>query len=83
MTIRLKTVCPELLGRLPDGEYAVTDGCAALQALRECMEAAGFPPLPPAQMAQLLYMCNSRHIKPETPLGAGDRLTVLRPLTGG
>ena len=29
MTIRLKTVCPEQIGPLPDGEYEVPSGCTA------------------------------------------------------
>ena len=83
MTVRLKTVCPEQLGRLPDGEYEVPEGSTALEALRACMAAAEFPPLPEAQLAKLVYMRNSRHVKPDEPLAAGDRLMVLRPLTGG
>ena len=83
MTIRLKTVCPEQLGRLPDGEYEVADGSIALEALAACMEAAGLEALPRAQLIKLVYMRNSRHVKPEEPLSAGDRLMVLRPLTGG
>jgi molybdopterin converting factor small subunit len=83
MNIRLKTVCPEQLGRLPDGEYEVPDGCTALQALIACMAAAEAPTLPAAQLEKLVYMRNSRHVKPDEPLTAGDRLMVLRPLTGG
>jgi len=83
MTIRLKTVCPEFLGQLPDGEYEVAEGCAAAQALTACMEQAGLASLPEAQRTKLLYMRNGRHVKPSEPLCAGDRLTVLRPLTGG
>ena len=83
MTIRLKTVCPEQLGRLPDGEYEVPAGCTALEALAACMAAAEFPPLPSAQLEKLVYMKNSRHVKPSEPLSDGDRLMVLRPLTGG
>ena len=83
MTIRLKTVCPEQVGPLPDGEYEVADGCTAAQALRACMAAAGLPPLPQEQLAKLLFMRNSRHVKADEPICAGDRLMVLRPLVGG
>ena len=83
MTIRLKTVCPEFPGALPDGEYEVPTGCTALEALAACMAAAEFPPLPEAQLEKLVYMRGSRHVKPTEPLCAGDRLMVLRPLTGG
>ena len=83
MQIRLKTVCPEQIGALPDGEYTVPDGCTAAEALRACMAAAGLEPLPPERTAQLIYMCQSRHIQPDTPLSEGDRLMILRPLTGG
>ena len=83
MTIRLKTVCPEFLGALPDGEYEVPTGCTALEALAACMTAAELPPLPETRPEKLVYMCNGRHVKPDAPLSAGDRLMVLRPLTGG
>ena len=83
MTIRLKTVCPERIGELADGAYEVPDGSTAAQALRACMRAGGMEPLDPEQEPQLLFMCNSRHIRPETPLQDGDRLMILRPLTGG
>ena len=83
MTIRLKTVCPEQIGELPDGAYEAPDGCTAAEALRACMLSAGLEPLQPEREAKLLYMCNSRHVRPETPLRDGDRLTVLRPLAGG
>ena len=83
MKIQLKTVCPEQVGELPDGEYEVADGCSAAQALGSCMEAAGLPPLPQAQVEKLIFMRNYRHAKPEEALTDGDRLTVLRPLTGG
>ena len=83
MTIRLKTVCPEQLGALPNGPYEVPEGCSALEALSACMAAAEVPPLPSVQLKKLVYMRNSRHVKPEEPLSPGDRLMVLRPLTGG
>ena len=83
MTIRLKTVCPEQLGRLPDGDYEVPEGCTALEALSACRASAALPPLPEGQLEKLIYMRNSRHIKPDEPLCAGDRLMVLRPLVGG
>lgn len=83
MKLRLKTVCPEQLGPLPDGEYEVTDGCAAAQALRECAAAAGLADPAPETLARLLYMRNRRHVSPDTPLSDGDSLTVLRPLVGG
>ena len=83
MTIRLKSVCPEQIGKLPDGEYAVADGCSAVEALRMCLEAVGLPPLAAETEKALLFMRNSRHITPDDPLREGDRLMVLRPLTGG
>ena len=83
MTIRLKNVCPEQLGPLPDGEYTVADACSAAAALRACMEIAGLPPLSAETERVLLFMRNGRHIKPDEPIAGGDRLTVLRPLTGG
>ena len=83
MTIRLKTVCPEQIGELPNGAYEVPAGCTALEALTECMTAAELPLPPQAQLEKLVYMRNSRHVKPSEPLSDGDRLMVLRPLTGG
>ena len=83
MTIRLKTVCPEQIGELPNGAYEVPDGCAAAEALRACMRSGGLEPLPPEREAKLLFMCNGGHIRPDTRLHDGDRLMILRPLTGG
>ena len=83
MTVRLKTVCPEQIGALPNGDYSVPDGCSAAAALRSCMRAGGLEPLPAEREAQLLFLRNSQHVRPETPLSDGDRLTVLRPLAGG
>lgn len=83
MIIRLKTVCPELLGPLPDGEYEVPDACTAEQALLACMESGGLPPPAKELMTKLLFLKNLRHIGSEDVLCAGDRLTVLRPLFGG
>ena len=83
MTIRLKTVCPEQIGPLPDGEYEVPDGCTAEQALLACLETCGLPPPSQEQISHLLFLQNHRHVRPEDPLSAGDRLMVLRPLTGG
>ena len=83
MTIQLKTVCPEQIGELPNGAYEVPDGSTAAEALQACMRAAGLEPLPPEREEKLLFLRNSQHIRPETPLQDGDRLMILRPLTGG
>ncbi len=83
MKIRLKTVCPEQLGRLPDGEYEVADGSTAQQALCACMEAAGLRPASAETLSQLVWLRNSSPTRPGAPLSEGDRLIVLRPLTGG
>ena len=83
MKIRLKTVCPEQLGHLPDGAYEVADGCTAQEALRACMESAGLQAASPETLSRLIYLRNSSHIQPDDPLSEGDRLMVLRPLTGG
>ncbi len=83
MTIRLKTVCPEQIGELPDGTYEVPEGCSAAEALQVCMAARGLVTLSPDREAQLIFMRNNKHIQPETPLSESDRLMVLRPLFGG
>ena len=43
MIIKLKTVCPEIIGRLPNGEYDVADGSSALKALALALESKGMP----------------------------------------
>ena len=47
------------------------------------MRAGGLEPLSPEREAKLLFMCNGGHIRPDTLLHDGDRLMILRPLTGG
>ena len=83
MKIRLKTVCQERLGALPDGEYEVPEGATAAEALRACQRRSALEPLPPEQEAALQFMVNARHARPDAVLKDGDRLLVLRPLTGG
>ncbi len=83
MTLHLKTVCPEFLGRIPEGDYTVDGNCSALRALRQCMEHCGVPLPDEAQLSTLMYMVNGRHCTPNTPVAEGDRLWVLRPLRGG
>ena len=83
MTIRLKTVCPEFLGALPDGEYEVPTGCTALEALAACMTAAEISPLPETRLEKLVYMRNSRHVKPDAPLSGGGPADGAPPAHGG
>ncbi len=83
MTIYLKTVCPEIIGRIPNGEYLVGDGANALQALCCCLESKGMSIPEKEQLLKLLYVVNHHHEKPDHLLKDGDRLMVLRPLTGG
>lgn len=77
MTISLKLLCREQFGNLPDGDYEVPDGVSAAEALAFC---AG---LPRERAETVMFMSNGKHIRPETALGDGDRLMVLRPLRGG
>ena len=83
MNIQLKTVCPEVLGRFPKGEYTVDDGSTAKQALCLCLESLGMDVPSEDKLSQLSYMVNNKHVKADTPLNEGDRLVVLRPVIGG
>ena len=77
MTISLKLLCRDMFGELPDGDYEVPDGVCAAEALACCAA------LPRKQAEGVMFMCNGKHIRPETLLTDGDRLLVLRPLRGG
>ena len=83
MTITLKTVCPEIIGRIPNGEYTVADGATALSALCSCLESQGMPVPEEDKLAKLFYVINNHHEKKDTLLQEGDKLMVLRPVIGG
>ncbi|MDO4528772.1 MAG: hypothetical protein Q4B55_00010 [Lachnospiraceae bacterium] len=83
MIIHLKTVCPEIIGRIPNGEYIVRDGATAQQALYHCLESKGMNIPGAEQLSNLLYVVNHHQEKPDIVLNDGDRLMVLRPVRGG
>ena len=83
MIIHLKTVCPEIIGRIPNGEYSVKDGATALQALCQCLKEEGMTVPEEEQLTRLLYVVNQHHEKSDIILHEGDRLMVLRPVIGG
>ena len=83
MTIQLKTVCPEIIGKVPRGEYAVDEGLTALQALVSCLNSQGMPVPEEARLLKLMYVINNQHVKADAPLKEGDKLMVLRPVIGG
>lgn len=83
MVILLKTVCPEIIGSLPNGEYPVSDGSTAEQTLCQCLESQGMELPGKEKLSNLLYVVNHHHAKPDTPLNDGDRLMILRPVRGG
>lgn len=83
MVIQLKTVCPEIIGQLPNGEYQVASGVTVGQALRSCLESQGMTIPKEEQLSSLLYVVNHQLTKPDALLEDGDRLMVLRPVRGG
>lgn len=83
MIIKLKTVCPEIIGRLPNGEYDVADGSSALKALALALESKGMPVPEEEKLAKLMYVINSHSSKGDVILQDGDQLMVLRPVIGG
>ena len=83
MNIKLKTVCPEIIGRLPNGEYDVADGSSALKALALALESQGMPVPEEEQLAKLMYVINNHSAKWDVVLQDGDKLMVLRPVIGG
>ena len=83
MKIKLKTVCPEIIGRVPNGEYTVDDGATALKALCLCLENQGMPVPGEDQLKGLLYAVNSHLETPDFILNEGDKLMVLRPARAG
>lgn len=83
MNINLKTVCPEIIGRIPNGSYDVADGSSALTALALCIESQGLPVPEEEKLTRLLYVINNHQVKADAPLQDGDKLMVLRPVIGG
>lgn len=83
MTIHLKTVCPEVIGRIPKGEYDIVEGSSALQALISCLESKEMPVPEEERLLKLMYVINNRHVKADAILSEGDHLMVLRPVIGG
>lgn len=83
MKIYLKTLCQEVFGKLPDGEYEVPEGCDARCALLSCIDQYGGDDVLHSCIDHIIYMCNGKHISPETVLCDNDRLMVLRPVRGG
>ena len=83
MNVTLKTVCPEIIGRLPNGEYDVADGSSALKALALALESKGMPVPEEEKLAKLMYVINNRSAKWDVILQDGDKLMVLRPVIGG
>ena len=83
MIIHLKTVCPEIIGRIPNGEYMVRDGSTAQQALCQCLESKGMNVPEEEQLSNLLYVVNHHQEKSDIVINDGDRLMVLRPVRGG
>ena len=63
MIIHLKTVCPEIIGRIPNGEYMVSDGSTAQQALCQCLESKGMSVPKEEQLTNLLYVVNHHQEK--------------------
>ena len=83
MKIYLKTVCQEVFGKLPNGDYTVPDGSDARSALHACVAQYDGGDVLYDCIDHVVYMCNGKHITPETALSEGDRLMVLRPVHGG
>lgn len=83
MKIILKTICPEIVGALPNGEYEVPDGCGARDALMHCIAQYGGSDVKHDCLDHIIYMCGGRHIQPDHVLQDGERLMALRPAHGG
>ena len=83
MIIHLKTVCPEIIGRIPNAEYKVEDNVTARQALCACLDSLGMAVPEKEQLSGLLYVVNHKLMTADTPLNEGDKLMVLRPARGG
>ena len=82
MRIRLKTICPEILGSVPSDWYEIDDGLAAKEALKACISACG-QKIDEDILSRLVLMKNGKHISHDTLLNDGDMLMALRPVYGG
>ncbi len=83
MKITLKTICPEIVGALPNGEYEVPDDCDAKSALMICIAQYDGTDVKHDCLDHIIYMRNGQHIQPDCILQDGDLLMALRPVHGG
>ena len=83
MNIYVKTVCPEVLPTVRDGEYEVPERATAESVVERCLELCGREGVPGDYKSRLLYLRNGNRADATTVLQEGDKLYLLRPLYGG
>lgn len=83
MKIQLRTVCPEIFGAMPNGQYEVPENCTAQEALKCCAAQYGGNDIMRENLDRVVFMLNGRHISADCKLGENDMLMALRPVSGG
>jgi len=83
MKIKLKLVCSEIFGTMPNGEYTLPAPMPAREVLALCVEQYKGEDVLREYIHRVVFMRNGKHISPETVISDGDTLLVLRPVCGG
>ena len=83
MKIQLRTVCPEIFGKMPNGSYEVPEGCSVLEALECCTAQYEGDDLMRDSIGKVVFMINGKHASASDILKENDILMALRPVYGG
>ena len=81
--IKVKLVCSEIFGAMPDGEYSLPRAMSAKEALECCVEEYGGGDVLREHVHQVVYMLNGKQVTGDATVKDGDSLFVLRPIFGG
>ena len=81
MTVRVRFVCPEVVGSARAGEYTLDEGGTVAGLLEQAAAENGS--FVENYMDYLVFLINDKSAKPDAVLHDGDRLTVLRMAYGG
>lgn len=82
MRVKVRFVCPELFGTLPNGLYEVPDG-STIRECTECCAAAGGVTLPEDWADQVIFLKDIKPALADDEAADGADIIVLRRILGG
>jgi hypothetical protein len=82
MEINVKFVCPEVLGTMKNGRYAVPEGATILELLCACQEKNNFH-VEEEQKKSLLLLADGKRADWDTVLREDSQVLFLRRALGG